>query len=1030
MKCVILLSTLLISSTLSFASDIDGISILTPVPYERSANAGQTFKSRVTVGVGNLFNVDVGEEVRKKVEPYKNDLGAYFSRPGELEAFVSHVSDMGKQRYLANGLNDASLIKFYGFLGEELIGGIANKILAKEGVADESRRELWVKKIITPFKSCIGKAKNSQYDASHCMDALTSSLVPSAGIGIVHELSRTKLNSSLPESQRAKFNTDQVAFYKSCILKTAAKSSDVKNCAIDSMSNGVIKVTEPKLTKIIGDSASSALAAKAIKQSVWPSFTKCNDNVNGAKGEVSEQFMDCIDDLVKDTGVLIVQDKITNTAAIKANYSKDEINKLSNEKKLVFKNCIEEQKKYNVRKDGMLDTSRCENLITNDITYKVVVNTLGETAKDSFKGDQTQINRMSALGKSTIDKCWDNDQSASERESCLRKTILSFSESVAQVKLDKAIPTNLANKGEITSISLRDFKSCLEKKLPTNISSSPDLSSKTGECATSLTVKVAQRVATESIKVKAQESRLSPEETRQLLATQVDDKFMNCIGSKPTDEKIESCSGQLKKNAATLLASKQIRANASGKMSQPDVDALVNNLVSDKFSNCLGASPSDDKLNDCIGKLTKDATRSIVLAYEKKQIKEQLNADFTPDKLKLVEDEFLACVNKEMKSEDLKKELDECTKKFSIAFAKALGDLKFNSLMTSVLGTDGVNANKSDMQEIMSKYNSCLDDLNKFSLEDGLLDKLSFCTDELQRRGLNLVTSAVNQWMSSEQKDAATLMVKNEFARFLPCLGGLLPSQPYSPKLEANVESILKPTSMIIAQYIEYNPENAKQSLDQIIKKLSGDLKDVATNPASRKELINMLYQNGALDQFLKSMVRGQVKDSLGKMSEADMPSNLKDYLGNKDTIDKVFDTEEGKAIKDMVMEKILKPVLMEQADLKSPLMTAGMDSIKEKVIKTLVYSPHFGDEILKKSIQTQLDNQNFFIKLAARVAYGNQSLNWDVVRNTPQGQIAETYIRENVLMPKMKGQVQTKEEEAKVKAESERLVKEAVKNS
>lgn len=71
MKCVILLSTLLISSTLSFASDIDGISILTPVPYERSANAGQTFKSRVTVGVGNLFNVDVGEEVRKKLSPTK-----------------------------------------------------------------------------------------------------------------------------------------------------------------------------------------------------------------------------------------------------------------------------------------------------------------------------------------------------------------------------------------------------------------------------------------------------------------------------------------------------------------------------------------------------------------------------------------------------------------------------------------------------------------------------------------------------------------------------------------------------------------------------------------------------------------------------------------------------------------------------------------------------------------------------------------------------------------------------------------------
>jgi hypothetical protein len=1030
MKCVILIITSLFSSITTFASDIDGISILTPVPYERSAGTAQTFRSRLTVGVGNIFNVDVVDEVRKKVEPYKNDLGSYFTKPGELDAFVQNISEMGKQRYLSNGMNDANLIKFYGFLGEQLIGGIAGKILAKEGVSDESRRNLWVRKIIAPFQNCIGKAKNSQFDASHCMDALTSSLVPSTGIGIVHELSRTKLSSSLPESQRGKFNADQVAFYKSCILKTAAKSSDVKNCAIDSMSNGVIKVTEPKLSKIIAESASSATAAKSIKQSVWPGFIKCNNEVNAARGGVSEQFMECIDDLVKDTGVLVVQDKITTSPAIKTAYSKDEITKLASEKKLIFKNCIDEQKKNNVRKDGMLDTSRCENLITNDITYKVVLNTLEQTAQESFKGDSTQISKLSSIGKSTIDKCWDNDQAAAARESCLRRTILSFSQSVAQVKLDKAIPDNLSNKNEIKSISLQDLKNCLEKKLPSNISSSPDISSKTGECASSLTVKVAQRVATESIRMKAQESKLSQEETRQLISNQVDSKFMSCIGDKPTDEKIESCSGQLKKNTATLLASKQIRANAEGKMSPADAEVLVNNLVNDKFSSCLGATPSDEKLNECIGKLTKDATRSIVLAYEKKQIKEQLNADFTPAKLKSVEDEFLACVDKEMKADETKKELDDCTKKFSIAFAKALGDLKFNSLMTSVLGTDGVKANQSTIQEIMSKYNACLDDLNKFSLDDGLLDKLNFCTDDLQRRGLNLVTSAVNDWMSSEQKDAATMMVKNDFARFLPCLGGLLPAQPYSQKMQANVESVLKPTAMIIAQYIEYDPENAKQNLDQIIKKLSGDLKDVATNPASRKELIDMLYQNGALDQFLKSMVRSQVKDSLTKMGEADMPKDLREYLISKDTIDKVFASDEGKVIKDMVMDKILKPVLMEQADLKSPLMAAGMESVKDKVIKTLVTSPHFGDTIIRKSVQAKLDNSGFFTKFFAKIFYGGQSMNWDAVRGSSYGQAAENYIRENVLLPKIRGQVRSQDEETRINAEAERLVKEAVKKS
>ena len=79
---------------------------------------------------------------------------------------------------------------------------VVDKILNTEGVTDQSRRDLWVKKILAPFQTCISKSKNSQYDASHCMDALTTSLVPSIGEGIVYELSRSKLNASLPKNQR------------------------------------------------------------------------------------------------------------------------------------------------------------------------------------------------------------------------------------------------------------------------------------------------------------------------------------------------------------------------------------------------------------------------------------------------------------------------------------------------------------------------------------------------------------------------------------------------------------------------------------------------------------------------------------------------------------------------------------------------------------------------------------------------------------------------------------------------------------
>lgn len=289
------------------------------------------------------------------------------------------------------------------------------------------------------------------------------------------------------------------------------------------------------------------------------------------------------------------------------------------------------------------------------------------------------------------------------------------------------------------------------------------------------------------------------------------------------------------------------------------------------------------------------------------------------------------------------------------------------------------------------------------------------------------MSATVNHWMSSQDKDAATLMVKNEFARFLPCIGGLLPAAPYNPKMQENVDSILKPVSLLIAQYIEYDPENAKQNLDEIIKKLSTDLKDVATNPESKKALIESLYNNGALDQFLKSMVRAQVKESVGKMKEDELPKEVRDIILEKETFDKMFASPEGQAIKDMVMNKILKPVLLEQADMKSPLMVEGMGVVKDKVVKLMVNSPHFGQKIMTSSIQHKIDKMNVFKKFFAKLIYGNNAFNWELVRTTPDGVAAEEFIREKILMPKFSGQQNSKDEEKRINEQAESLVTKAV---
>lgn len=1032
MKRLLTLLSILSNVTLVSAGELDAIDLISPTSYVRPSTISQTAKSKLQVGIGDAFNIDVVAKVKVKIAPYKADLASYFPKAGELDSFIDRIVVDGKNSIIGNDLTDAKLIKYYEHLGNNLIGGFSNKILEVEGVIDPARRTIWVNKITRPFKSCIATAKNALYDANHCLDALTSSLVPSTGIGLVYELSRQSLSSSLPENQKEKFNVEQAQYYKSCMRATVNAAADVKNCALQSMKSGVLKITEPKLGKTIEKAASSMTAARAIKQEVWPVFNQCTQKVglvSNDKTPLTDQFMNCIDTLFQNTGVQLVQDKVLHNATVKSNFSKIETGKLAIEKGESFKNCLADQKNKNIRVDGLLNTARCENLVTNEVTYKVVLKTLVDTARDSFKTDEKAKAGASAESEKFLNACWNDEQSGPEREGCLRKTILSVSQFIAKMKLDKSIGDDIKNKEELVSSALKDFSNCLEKNLPANISEANNLSAKTSLCSNKLTVDMALKVAQESVRSKSAEQKMNEDEINQLIKTYVDTKFKACIGSAPGDADLNRCSGELKKNAAISLASFQIKNNAQGKMTPAETDKLLSVLVDQKFTTCLGDSPSDKVLNSCVANLTKAATKSIVLAYQQKQIKAQLNADVTPADLKPVEDAFSACTEKDYPSEEVSSAMDDCTKNYALDFARALGDLKLNSLLKSMLGTQGFNEHKKNIDNMLGKYHDCLNDLRNTSMNDNLLGKITVCTDGLQERGINFISSTVNTWMTAEEKDAATIMIKNDFARLLPCMSGLLPTSPFSEKMEQETKSILKPVALILAQYIEYSPETAKRTLDEITLKLATDLKDVASNPASRKELIEMLYNNGALDQFLKSMVRAQIKTAFDTIPETELTNSLKNILLSKDNFDKIFATEEGKAIKNIVMENILKPVLMDQASLSSPLMVAGMDAVKDKVVKMLVFSPHFGDQIIKTSIQNQINNMGGMTRFFAKAIYGKSSLDWEKVRTTEKGKGAEDFIKENILMPKFKGQVRSASEDKKINEEAEKRVKAAVKS-
>lgn len=1155
----------------SFAAELDSLTLLTPTSYERPSSFSQTMKSKVQAGIANAYNVDIEKRVAEKIKPYAKDLATYFPKPGELDAFVKNISEAGIKKHL-NEVTDDNLVSFYGYLGNNLIGKLADRILEKEGVADSTRRSLWIKKITSPFNDCIVTSMNAMYDASHCIDALTASLVPSAGIAIVYELSRSNLNSALPENKRASFNNEQAVAYKVCMARTKKTATDVKNCALSTMKNGVLKVTDMSLSDTINEKASSKSAAVNIKKSVWPAFNTCTNSVGNnpaVKSQLSVQFMSCIDDLVAHTGSLIVQDKVTTTPAITNMFSAAEVKKLSVDKSAQFKKCAVEQKAKGAKKDGMLDIDLCENAVTNEITYKVVTETFRDTARTSIKDDKSLATKVGNEGVAIIDKCWDNKQSAAARESCLKKSIVSYSQSVATIKLDGAIPKTMADRSTLTKNSVVDLSKCLDKELPSNISESNDLTKKLGICTGKLTKNVALKVADYQIRDTAQ-GNLTDKETDELVNVLITNEFAKCIGDSPEDEELEQCGNALTTKAAKKIAEisfhKEVHAylkSAGGlealKIDQATVTKFLTDLnksnrecidqkvkgpamdqvnlcikgsvkkiayffgdlkfklslgdmykgrdadkkvIEDQFKKNLGAcldlkngkgfsisdytknlytcsdkvagsttlTVGEDQINNalntylkdrpgidlkpkrdalraelignfkkcmssaavqsaCTDSLLKESTRSIVVAYGKVETKTQLNADKAPAVITPVEDAFITCTDSKLAGEALSKHLDECTKNFALGFAKELGTLKLNYLLKQTLGTVDFDKQKPAIDDSIARYTACLEDLKKYKMSEGLTDRLSVCTDGLTGRGLAIVRSNINTWMSTDQKDAATVMLKNEFATFLPCLSALLPASPYNQQLQTNIDSSVKPLAILLAHYIEYNPDNAKQTLQGIISKLSVDLNDVAKTKQAKIDLLDFLYQSGGLDQFLKAIVRGTVKDAVAGMSEKDIPPDLKAVLLNKQSFEEMFNTPEGIRIKDAVMEKILKPTLLDNADLGGVAYKTSMDVIKDSVIRLLVNAPSFGEKAISMTIQGKMNEMGGFTKFVVKNFIGGKdSLDWEKVRRTPAGVEAEAYIKEQVLIPKFKGDVLTPEQEKKVMKQAEEMVTAAVK--
>ncbi len=958
------------------ATDISAISLYEPISYHRDSSFLQYAASKVGVStIGQFLNID--EEIKEHIMPFAPKLSKYYPRPNEFSNLINESLIEINKTIVKGKITDDKVTQIYSYVGNNIISKIIDRIMEKEGVLDPKRRQYWRNKIVAPFNSCITTSVNSQFTAKNCMNALSAGLIPNIGIGIVYELSQASLSSALPTNEQTNFNLAQVSIYKDCITNFLPKiePENVSTCALKAMKDGVVKITEPKLNQTLQNSSSSIDRSNNIKSQVWSPFKTCVQEVGSQSASsrtLANQFNDCVDQLVQSTGVEIVKDKVEKNKSLILTFNKSELKKLSNEKSAQFKKCSDELLAKNIRKNGIIDTSTCENEITNDLIYQSVLKKFNESAFEQVKGTDIDANQLGISGKKILDSCWSQKHGPTQRESCLRKSLVEFSTIIASKRLDFSIPAAVQNKEKIKNDSLVSFKKCLNKNLPLSISDESNLSAKMDPCTSSLLHSATGSVVEESVEAAIKENLKD------------------------------------KKNIDLLSERNRVRK-----------------LILDNFHQCMSSQSKGD-LTPCTDSATKDATLAIALSAGRVSRTEQLQKSKTPSKEYLaIEEKLKSCTNTDLTGVPLTKHLDDCKKSFVIEVARNLGIEKFENTLKDLLGPKKYEASLPHTKIMLKKYNDCLDNLYA-DFQD-----VSICTNQLSRDGELVFKENVNQWMSTEEKDAATLAIKAQFTNFLPCLGGLFSTGGSTPasEVDQNIAPLMEVVSKAIAQYIEYSPENAKQNLDEIINLLAKDLRETSDSSVARKNLVDLLYKNGAFDQFLKSYVKKIVSDSFADIPDSFLPKDLKASLISKENFDAIFNGPEGQKIKESVLRDLINPIIIDGKSGSSPEMVAKVAQVTNQVTQLLVNSPHFGEKIIASQVQGSIDNLNVFKGIFVRVFYGgSNALDWQKVRTTPEGQLAENYIKENIMTPKFKT-IKLSEKETKARNdEAERLVSLAVK--
>lgn len=896
--------------------------------------------------------------------------------------------------------------------------------------------------VFPTFETCVSKVNSSSKDLVADFYGCIDNLVMNTGSQVVqYKVNNTDaITENFSKNEINKLSTESTQEFNSCMLDIKKK-----NIRVDGMLNTSIcetRITNKITLKVINAQfADTAKSAGSSPKEIENIISKGQKILSSCwKSDMNESSREsCIRQSVikfADTVAIISFDKAIPSDLKTKNEIKDQGLK-------DLQACLEKNLPQKPSTDSSL-SKKLDNC-KFDVTLKVAIRTAEDSLKDLGKDLPTDklkelIDRIvhqkfkKCLGEKPSDKILD-DCSNTLKITAAKE----ISELLFAVNVDNFVETNGGlNKLGLKPDEINSFKSNLTKN--TNIcidngKEARDVMPSINKCLKSSIKELALFLGSAQYNASTQSMYKDRKDTGDNLRLSFQTKLKNCLSEKDDSSfsisdytsNIDKCSERVGKAVMLEVGTDQIDHNLNSyladapKQDNSQTRKSLREKLLGNFSQCLNASKDSAP---CISAMKKDATKSIVLAYGQSQVKAQLLLAESPLKIKLIEDQYKACIDKATTDT----ELDECVKNFAIDFAKSLGEMKVLPLLKKTLGSEDYDRNKGQVDLLMGNYKKCLSDLTTVSMSDGFMEKLAVCTKGLETKTIGFVKSVMNNWMTSGEEDKISKSIKDEFSSFLPCLGMALPGgEPWSEMDDRKIESILKPVAILLGQYIDYDINVAKKSLNEILQTLAHELKNGDTEKAKR-EVINLLQKNGALDQLLKTMVRTNVVDAFKGISDKDVPLHLKDELTKRETINAIFDSEFGKRMRDKIMSEVVMPALTQGKELTGPELSKAQEAIKSDIIVELVNSPRFGTKLVDYSIEKQLKETGWFTKLIGKALYSGDAFVWSNLKTTHSGQAAEKYIKEKILIPKFKGQKISTKDEQQIMKQAEELVTQAVK--